>query len=181
MELLSKLERTIGSALASAPHLPAEWRRWLGNNVWWIVIVGVVACGLAILSTIGVLLGGAAFIGGLSMYGYVPAIAVSSAALAWGVVQALVTIAFLLLQGVIFLAAIQPLKAKQRKGWELLFILLIVSGASSIVSAIMTLSATGFISGIFFGAIGFAVGAYLTFEIKAEFPIAKRKAAKKIS
>lgn len=182
MESLKKIEHTIEGWLKSVPHLPVEWRHWLGANVWWIVIIGVVASAVAIISTLGILFGGAALIGGLGLYGgYGPAVAASSAFFAWGFIHTLIALAFLAAQGLLLFTAIKPLRAKKQKGWSLLFAALVVSGVASVVSAVLTFSFGGFISGIFFGAIGFAIGAYLAFEIKGEFtPVKVSKPEKKV-
>ena len=42
MELLSKLEHKIYGWFKSFPGLPAGARKWLGDNVWWIVVISAV-------------------------------------------------------------------------------------------------------------------------------------------
>ncbi|UTX51438.1 hypothetical protein KI440_00540 [Candidatus Saccharibacteria bacterium TM7i] len=164
MDLLKKLEHTIAGWLKSVPHLPAEGRTWLGNNIWWIVIIGAVACGLAIISTLGVLFGSMALFGAVGLPSYV-----ASTVVAWGIVHSLVALVFLVVQGILFVTAIQPLRAKVKRGWVLLFATLLVGALSIVLNAVLTLSIGDFIVSILMGAIGLAIGAYFIFEIHGEF------------
>ena len=73
--------------------------------------------------------------------------------------------------GTIFLTAmaISPLKDGKKKGWTLLFYVLLLQVLSIIVNAILTLGVISFIFSIIFGAICVAIGTYFLFEIRAEY------------
>jgi hypothetical protein len=70
--------------------------------------------------------------------------------------------------------AITPLKAKQKKGWVLLFITWLLGALSVVVTAILTLSVLNFITSVIFGALWVAVGGYLLFEMHGQFAHVER-------
>lgn len=166
MEIIHKLENLVAGWLKNVPHLPANGQKWLGKNVWWIVLIGAIVSGIAVLFTIGSVFTAVALLGAASTYaGYYVAGTVTG----WLVVSALVSLAFLIAQGLLLALAVNPLKAGQKKGWTLLFGAWLVNAVSVVVSAILSMSILGFITGIIFGAIGLAIGGYFLFEIHGQF------------
>jgi len=169
MEVVSKLERTILGWFKAAPHLPGTAVKWLGDNVWWIALIG------AILSAIGIITGLVAVIGIASIVGTVAAsYYATSTFTAWAIVTGLVSLAFSVIETILLATAITPLKAKQKKGWVLLFAVWLVGAVSVVVNAILSLNPFGFIVGILFGAIWLAISGYFLFEIHGQFAHAEK-------
>jgi len=61
--------------------------------------------------------------------------------------------------------AITPLKAKQKRGWDLLFLVSLVTFTGAVLNALIT----GNINHIFGLIIGTLVGLYVLFEIRMYF------------
>lgn len=178
MDLLSKLERTVQGWLKNVPHLPQVARTWLGDNVWWIALIG------AILSGISIIVG---LLGVISIASIVGTVAASYYATStytlWAVITALVVLAFTVIDAILLAMSVTPLKAKQKKGWVLLFAVWLVGAISVVVNAVLSFNALAFIGGILFGAIWLAISGYFLFEIHGQFAHTEKskgvKAAKK--
>lgn len=164
MEFINKLEKTVLGWTKSVPHLPVVAQKWLGSNVWWIALVGAILSGIAVLFALVALSALIAIIGAPSNAYYVYGGYTGTA-----IVASLVSLAFLIGNGILLALAVNPLKAKQKKGWVLLFLTLLLEALSVVVNAVLTFSVLGFIIGILFGAIGLAIGAYFVFEIHGQF------------
>lgn len=170
MEFINKLEGTIGGWVKNVPHLPPAGQKWLGQNVWWIVLIGAIASGVAILvSLFGLLLGGVT-----ASYVYV----VDPGFATWVLISSIVSLVFLTIRGIILAMAVAPLKNLKKKGWVLLFVSWLIQAVSVVVGAILSLSVIGFIGTILFGAIGLLISGYFIFEIHGQFAHVA-KAAKK--
>lgn len=169
MELLHKLEQQILKWIKGVPHLPTPARKWLGDNIWWIALIGTIVTGIIVLFGL---------IGLLSFLSVMGTVAASyyatSTFTSWAIVTTLVSLAFSVLQGLILLAAINPLKAKQKKGWVLLFASWLLGAVAVVVNAVLTLSPFGFIGGLLFGAVGLAISGYFLFEIHSQFAHVER-------
>ena len=163
METLKKLEHTIAGWFKKAPDMPKEWRVWLGNNIWWVAIIGVVSCALATIGMLGVLFGS------FALFGAVVVQPVASTVVAWGVVHSVISLIFIVGQGALLLAAIQPLKAKYKRGWVLLFAAFLLSALSVAVNSVLSLSVVDFISSILAGVISLGIGGYILFQMHGEF------------
>lgn len=164
MDFLSKLERTVLRWLKDVPHLPEVARRWIGNNIWWITLIG------AILSAIGVIGGligvlGVASVLGTAAISYYP----NAAFITWAIVLGIVALVFSIIDAVLLALAVSPLKAKQKKGWVLLFAVWLVGVISVVVNSILSLNVIGVITGLLFGAIWIAISGYFLFEIHGQF------------
>lgn len=83
-------------------------------------------------------------------------------------------IAILVVQAMLLIMAFSPLKARQRKGWDLLFLVALSQVVYAVVSTFI--DGRGFGS-LVFGLIGAAIGFYFLFQIR-EFYGAKPVAAK---
>jgi hypothetical protein len=75
----------------------------------------------------------------------------------------LLSAVMLFVQAVLMFMAFKPLKAREYRGWYLMFVSELISLAQSIVGLILNL---GGIVGI---VIGFAIGFYLLFQVKKEY------------
>jgi hypothetical protein len=158
MESLRNLEVVVASWYKSAPHLPKDGQRWLADNAWWLALLGLILGSLGILSVLlGVLLAGTllagvggpigAAIGGIAFF------------------AVFVSLAFAIADMVITAMAISPLKAKQKRGWSLLFLMALINVLSLAVSFLFQLNLFSLIWGLLFAA----VGGYFLFEVRDYF------------
>lgn len=164
MEFIGKLEKTVLGWAKNVPHLPAAGQRWLGNNVWWIVLIGAIFSGIAFLFALAGLFTLISLLGAVSNTYYVTGNFTSLA-----IMKAIISLVFLVINGLLLAFAVKPLQNKEKKGWVLLFMTLLVEALSVIINAILTFSFVGFVISILFGAIGLAIGAYFIAEIHGQF------------
>ena len=164
MELIKKLENQVLVWVKNVPHLPAAGQKWLGQNVWWIVLVFAIIIGITILGSFFGLLVQVALLGAPSSAYYITG---NYAAL--NIITAVVSLVFSVAGGLLLALAVKPLQNMQKKGWVLLFMTLLVSALSVVVHAVLSFSVLGFIILMLFGAIGLAIGAYFIFEIHSQF------------
>ena len=169
MEFLNKLERTVLGWFKGVPDLPAGGRKWLGDNVWWIVLVGVILTALGVLGSIAALSALVSLLGTVAITYYT-----TTAVTSWAIVTGIVSLAFTIIEGVLLAVAIKPLKDKQKKGWVLLFAAWLVAAVGVVVNAILSLNVLGFILGILFGALWAAISGYFLFEIHGQFAHVER-------
>ena len=179
MEAVRSLEKTVAEWFKNAPHLPVGLRAWLGDNIWWLVVIGVVISVLGLLALIPLTL----LTLGLSTvavttvpgaYGYA---AGGLIGIAW--VGVLLTLATLIVTTVLLAMAISPLKVKAKKGWTILFVIAIASAVLGALGNVITFN----LGGLLWTAIWAALEAYLLFEIRGQFgvkPVTK-PAAKKLA
>lgn len=166
MELVKKLESMVAGWLKPLPHLPASVTKWISANIWWITLVGVILSVIGVFSLISALLVAAALVGGVtSIYG----IEVVSSYHSFSLFGSLVPIIFLVATIVLTAMAVSPLKLNHKKGWDLLFLTLILQAVSVVVSAIAYLNVFSFVYSIIFGAISVAISAYFLYEIRSYF------------
>lgn len=171
MSAITKFEDTIGGLLKPIPHLPTAGQKWLAENVWWIVLVGVILSGISVLTSIGGIFSYMALVGtATSYFGYYGAQSYSS----WWIVASVISLLFMIAIVVISAISINPLKAMNKKGWDMLFLTLLISAASIVVSLIVNITSmgVGLIFGLIFGLIGLAIGAYFIYEIRSHFKAA---------
>lgn len=166
MSVLHKIETLVSGWLKPVPHLPKAAQKWIAVNAWWIVLVGVIASAIGILTSIGAIMTYLTFMSNVS--GYYSVYGTSPYAGTW-MLATIVSLAFSAALLVTMALAIKPLKAHQRQGWSLLFIGFVLSAANVVLGAILSFSPLGFIFGLIFGAIGLAISAYFLFEIKSHF------------
>lgn len=171
MVSMSKTEDMVASWFKPLPHLPKTAQKWIAENSWWIVVVGVIASGISILVGISAIFSYMAFLGNAASYYGV--YTTSPYGGGW-IIQSVIALLFSLLVVILLATAITPLKSMQRKGWDRLFLVLLVNAASVVVGSILTLSVFGFIFGLIFGAIGLAISAYFIFEIQSHFGASHR-------
>jgi len=163
METVHKLEQTVASWYKGLPHLPENGRKWLATNVWWLVLIGVILSALSVITLLfGTLLAGALFAGVAGAAG-----AAVGGLLILGV---LVTLAMSVVMVVLGGMAISPLKAMQKKGWTLLFVLFLLEVAATVASGLLSYNFLGLI----WGLLWVAVGGYFLFEIHDYYKEAKK-------
>lgn len=173
MNFIHQLEKTIAGWVKNVPHLPLESQRWLGRNAWSFAIAGVVLVAILILANIVGMLGTISLMSA-PLYA---SVSINADYLVLSLIRAGVVIGFLAITGLILAAAVRPLRERNKKGWVLLFALLLLVAASVLINAILTLNAVFFIVTLLFGGLFIALGGYLLFEIHSQFahPVKKEK------
>src|SRR5690349_14000149 len=120
MESLKNLETMVASWYKGVPHLPKNGQKWLAENAWWLVLIGVILGTLGILS---VLLG--TLVVGTLLAGVGGPVGAAIGGLAFVIV--VVSLAFGVVDMVISAMAISPLKTMRKKGWSLLFLVSLIN------------------------------------------------------
>lgn len=166
MSVLTNLETKTAGWLQALPHLPKGGQKWLAENVWWLAIISVVASAIGVLTIISAIIAYQTFIGTTALYDSY--YAVQPYGSGW-VFTTVISLLFLIVTTAVTAAAINPLKQLSKKGWNLLFVVLIIQVVSIIINAIASLNPFAFIFSILFGAIGITIGAYFLFEIRSYF------------
>jgi len=168
MESINKLEKTIEGWLKPIPHLPITWRKWLGENVWWLTLLGVILSVIAVFTIIGAMFTAMSFLGSVNsiygMYGMT-----SGSYSSWWMISSVASLVFMVVTVAISAMAVNPLKAQKKKGWDLLLLVFIVNIVSSIVGVILNFNIMTLIPGLIGIAIGAAISAYFLFEVKSQF------------
>jgi hypothetical protein len=164
VEFINKIEKQLLGWNKGTPNLPRQAQRWLGDNVWWIVLAGAILSGIAFLFGLGGLLRLISLEGSASNSYYV-----SDDYTSIRIMEAAISLFFTTVIGLLLALAVRPLQRKSKKGWVLLFLAFFVQAISVLVSAVLTFSFAGFVITVLFGAIGLAIGAYFLFEIHGEF------------
>lgn len=167
MDTVKKLETTIAGWYKQSPvHLPVEVRKWLGENAWWIVAIGAVVSGLIVLSALRMLYLPSAT---NSMFGLGEYVAFSNAPLynPWtdpSLWASMIPFGIIL---VLELKAINPLKARAKQGWDLIFLTMLIAMASAVISALVS----GALYGILGAGLGLAIGGFFLFEVRDQFGV----------
>ncbi|QQS21965.1 hypothetical protein IPM09_00190 [Candidatus Saccharibacteria bacterium] len=164
MEQLHKLETMIAGWMKDLPHLPRNFTKWLAENAWWLVIIGVALGVLALMTTLSAMTVGSAVLGALGAPVLGGAFLISSVVSLVGAGISVVVEAM----------AISPLKTMQKKGWDLLFLSTLVSFAGAVVSSLVSVN----IIGVVWAALAAAISFYILLEVKSYFG-AKAKLAEK--
>lgn len=158
MESVRKLEAMMAEWFLKAPHMPVKGREWLAQNIWWISLVGVALGAFGILSVLAVTFGVSTII---SIFGGPVGVVVGTLAF----IAVLIALAFSIFVIVLLAIAIVPLKDGKKKGWDLLFISMLLSVASVVVGFLLTFN----FGSLLFGAVSAAIFAYFLFEIRSYF------------
>ena len=174
MEFISKLEKIVLGWAKDVPHLPVRGQKWLGVNVWWITAVGAVVSFIGAIYSLATVFRLVALLGAPSNSYYV-----TSDYTGIAIMTALVSLVFLVANGILLTLAVKPLQDMHKKGWVLLFMTLLVEALSIVIHAVLSLSIAGFIVSILLGVIGLAVGAYFIAEIHSQFGHRTKEADKK--
>lgn len=159
MQQLASIEQSLAKVFEGFPHLPKSVREWIADNVWWIVIIGVV---LGALGLLWILFATALF--GPFLIGYIAAVATVQQSVITTLVSVIsfaAGVATLVLEAM----AIQPLKAKLKRGWNLIFLSVLISFAASVINALLGANIGSLLSTI----LGTGIALYLLFELRAYF------------
>ncbi len=174
MKWLHQLETRLLRYVKDIPHLPANAQKWLGANIWWIVLIGVIISAISILFNFFEVMGRFAVLGTPASQYFIYGTGAVAYAAAITIVGMVFTVVSLLLTAF----AIKPLQNREKRGWVLLFAVWLVYILNVIVSAIMTLNAFTFIFYLLFGTLVAAVIGYFLFEMHGQFGHAGKPVAK---
>lgn len=182
MKYIKKIERVVEGWLKKAPHLPKSGKQWLAENVWWIALVGAIVYAISIMVGLSTL----AFLGSInsvSSFYYVPGFTT------WTAITTVFNLVFAISIGVLLALSVNPLREMTKKGWTLLFIVLLINIINIVVSAVLSFAQAVSVSGVFgigglmvsllFGAIFAGVVAYFLFQIRPLFAHTTTAAKKK--
>lgn len=158
MEQISKLEDKIAPLFKDMPRLPLHTREWLAMNIWWITLVGVIITAIAVVGLLSVTVLAGVFLG---FVGGIAGAAVGGVLF----IAALFSISFLVVMVLLGILAVNPLRELQKKGWTLLFVVLLLRAAELVVSFLFKFNLISLIWGLLVTAIGL----YLLFEIRSLF------------
>ncbi len=165
MQLLHKLETLVHGWLKNVPHLPEGGRKWLGENVWWIVLVFTILGGIGLLFALFGIFALMALIGSVSSAYYVNGTEFA----AWGIVTGLISFVISAFALALNALSITPLKEMKKKGWVLLFAAFLVNVAGSVINAVLAFNPFTFIFSLVFTAVFAAIAGYFLFEIHSQF------------
>lgn len=176
---LNRLEKQIIKWFDNLPRFPREVRDWLGTNSWWLIIIFIAAIGVDAIWSL------AAFVANIVPLGtsYVASYYGSATFVAFSTAKVGVSFVFGAIEITLLLLAIQPLKDKQKKGWVLVFVTLLLHSLAVFASAILTLNSFSFVVEIVFNAVWLGTLAYVLFEVREEFSriVIRRKTSHKKS
>ena len=163
---IKKIENIATKWLKPIPHLPIKGQNWLAMNIWWIVMVGLILSIMGVLMLIGAVFNGLSIMNtAVGYFGYNGTMAYSG----WWAFVSIISILFMIAVIIVAGIAINPLKMMKKRGWDLLFLTLIISVASSITSIILNFNVFSFLFSIIMTAISAGIGAYLLLEIRSHF------------
>jgi len=145
------------------PHFPASFKKWLGDNIWWIVLIGAIVSTISSLVLISGFITLVSIVTGVAHYAewYLN----NTYYTWWSVVVALVNLAFTVVVTILMWQAVAKLKEHEARGWHLLFLIALIDAAGAIIVDVLNLS----IIGLIFSLVGIAIGMYIIFEFRSEF------------
>ena len=155
MQQLASLEKSLAKTFEGLPRLPKGLVDWLVENAWWLVVIGVVLGAFGTLVLLGVVFGGSLLIGALG------GVVLGGVVFIGGIISLATLIATVVIEAM----AIQPLKSRQKRGWDLLFLASLVAFAGSVVGAVISLK----IGDILGPLVGVIIGLYVLFELRGRY------------
>ncbi len=173
MDTVKSIEKQLIELNKGLPKLPTGLTKWLADYGWIIVLIGVIFAIMALVTLVPLLLvafgvSTAVGVGNLfGGYGFSPLIG----SLAW--LSMSVSFVNFVILIILEAMAVTPLKNKQYRGWQLIFIAYLISLALGVITSIVTAN----ISSLLTNLVVFAIGAYVLFQIRPHFvPHAKNVA-----
>lgn len=158
METVTKLEATVAEWYKKAPHLPETARQWIAANSWWMALVAAIITSLTVLGILlPFLLTGAI----LATIGGVMGVAVGGLIIIIVLIWLIVAVVNVVLLGM----AVNPLKRREKKGWNLIFFVILLNLLAIVVKVMFDFE----FASLILGAFGSAVAGYFLFEIRDYF------------
>jgi hypothetical protein len=158
MESIHKLELLIASWYKGMPHLPKNGQKWLAQNAWWLVLIGVIFGVMGIFFVISVTLLAGMFLAGFGGFAGVAAGGIALLAV-------LVYLIFSIAEVVLSAMAIAPLKTMRTQGWTLLFMAMLVNVLSLVFSFLFNFN----LFSLVWGLIIVAIAMFFLFEVRDYF------------
>lgn len=165
MDSIKQLEQKVETWVKPIPHLPASWRNWVSENIWWITLIAAILSIMGVFTTLSAMFSVMSLFGFASgVYGYVAPVNNF-----WWMISAMVSVASLVLMAAISAMAVNPLKSHQKKGWDLLFLILVINTVLTGVSILINFNFFAFIPSVIGTGISAFISAYFLFEIRSYF------------
>lgn len=161
MDIVHALEQTFAGWYKNVPHLPRQATEWIAKNSWWLVVIGII---IGIFITLQVFLLSGILL--LLMAGGKGATIIGGAPF---LVQIMAFVLVVISLGIACMA-VQPLHNLHKKGWTLLFILVLIELASIVVVLISTFDIFRTIQSL----LVMAIAGYFLFEIRGHFSHAEQ-------
>lgn len=160
MDTIRKIEKTAASWYRDVPHLPVSAQKWLAVNMWWLVLIFVILGAIGALQLLSaVLLPNFLLIGSYS--GLIGTMAGATLFAPAFLVTLLISIIAVILSAM----AVTPLRTLLKKGWTLLFSVVLLSVASAVFGFILQWNLGSLLSSL----LSAAIGGYILFEIRTYF------------
>lgn len=172
MELLKKLDAKLSGVFKDLPPLPDSARETLAQIWPWLALIGGVMQLFAALA-VWRLLNWAREVEQFTAY-YSRVTGVDYGPSAFDKTMIYVGVAFLVVDAVILLLAFSPLRARDSKGWRLLFLGALLNLAYAVVSIFIDGRGLG---SFIVSLVGSAIGFYLLYQVKDKFNGKKPAAA----
>lgn len=155
MEAIQSLEKKLVEINKSLPSIPENGRKVLAEWLWVIAIAGVIFGVLGILTVLGVGTFGSVVLTGLGA-------GLDAAAMWSAILFGVIGMAVVVLLEVM---AINPLKRREYKGWQLMLAAIVLQFIFNILQSVFINN----FGGIFGALLGFAIGAYLLMQVRDHF------------
>lgn len=161
MEAVRTIEKKLVEINKGLPKLPKDMTAWLANYAWLLVLLGVTVSILSLFTILPVLLGALGLVSvieaqyGLSRYGLDAA----------GWLSVVLSIINLLIVICLEILAIAPLKRKNYRGWELIFIASLVSIIVGIAGSIIVMQPGSLVLSL----VVYGIGLYVLFQVREHF------------
>ena len=173
MKPLADLEKSLGDVFKDAPVLPKGLKDFLVQIAPWAVLLGGI---FSLWSAWGI------YKWANTANSFVDYANELSRAYGGDVIETTrwsvslyISLAILVVIGLIYLYAFSPLKAMKKQGWDLLFLAMIVNLVYGVVIAFTSYGGFGNLIGTLIGSV---IGAYILFQIR-DYYIGKQKVASK--
>lgn len=161
MEMVKKIDVKLAELFKDLPPLPKSSKEMLAQIWPWLALIGGVLQAFAALAVWRLLTWTSQWEGVADYYARATGVDVGPSALDKTAIY--IGVVVLVIDAVILLAAFSPLRARLRRGWDLLFLAALLNVVYSVVS--IFISGRGFGSFIF-SLLGSAVGFYLLYQVK---------------
>lgn len=158
MEQVRKLETIIAGWYKNVPHLPVAGQKWIAQNAWWLILIWVILSAMGVASILFV-----TFIAGTLLAGLGGAVGAALSGLAFAAV--VVSLLFSIVELVLGTMAIAPLKALQKRGWTLIFVIELLTLVALAITFLFDFNFFGLVWGVLFTAVWL----YFLFEIRSYF------------
>jgi len=169
VKFVDKVVGKIEKWFTAFPHLPASGRKWLGENIWWLVAVAAVFSTIGSLVQINRLFSVISITSGSSPWAYY-----YIGYTWWSVIVALIAVVLFVVTTLVLWLAVKPLQNKTKRGWTILFLALLLELVAVVVPYVLEFSLYSII-GVVTAIIGIGIGAYFMFEMRSQFAVPKRK------